>query len=430
MINNEFYDILQKGLGRAFNYVSTHKKEELRPDLLDACLHNLVYDSQSEKSRSDWLFKLISLTDDVEFYRQEIVNALPNTVEFWDKEQLYNLVAIWAKQGCKEAKQIIYDSFRKQEFDESWLGGAAIIEIDGICGLLYVADIVGRRLIKDEELWEDDYLISIAGESFGVEKVMKALEQESKNNSNIKYYLNTVKKHKYNIENNNKARRSKRQIWDIDTVLQQIEKPKTHIYGFVKFGRYAQPEDIERAFDNLLKETRREQLIRYLWIFKDRQFPKLDNKLFDFATANDKELQTAAIRGLANHQDKSIHDLAIHLIRKNINLIDIRVFKLLINNYITGNYKLIEPFLLISQDIHFRHDIGMDLIKIIDTQKTSELQNCALWVYENTPCAYCRQKIVEILIDLKLAPKSLLEECLNDCSSDIRELASKNNLVK
>lgn len=63
-LNNSFADSLQKGLGRAFDYIVKNKnhKEELRFDLLNACIHNLVYDSQSEESRADWLYELIHET--------------------------------------------------------------------------------------------------------------------------------------------------------------------------------------------------------------------------------------------------------------------------------------------------------------------------------------------------------------------------------
>lgn len=52
----------------------------------------------------------------------------------------------------------------------------------------------------------------------------------------------------------------------------------------------------------------------------------------------------------------------------------------------------------------------MDLIKLANAQKTSELRTCSLWVYENTPCSYCRHKIVEILVKLNQAPKALMNK--------------------
>ena len=145
-----FSDLLQKGLGRTFDFIKSQDKLKIRETLLNACLHDLRYDSQSESSRAEWLFELINLTEDSEFYRENIFEALPKTNEIWDLSQLYNLVFIWAKQGNLEAKELIYQTFKQQDFSESWLGGEQIIALDGIEGLLAIAEIVGERLLQDK----------------------------------------------------------------------------------------------------------------------------------------------------------------------------------------------------------------------------------------------------------------------------------------
>ena len=62
-------------------------------------------------------------------------------------------------------------------------------------------------------------------------------------------------------------------------------------------------------------------------------------------------------------------------------------------------------------------------MNVIETQKNPELLNCAFWIYENTPCAYCRESILDILLDFKQVTLKILEECLYDSSTDIRALA-------
>lgn len=425
-INKSFFDSLQKGLGRAVDYIIQNDKKELRCDLLNACIHNLVYDSQSEASRADWLFELINLTDDVEFYRQHIFQALPNTNDFWDAQQLYELVAIWAKQGNVEAKQIIYETFRKQEFSESWLGGEQIVAIDGIAGLLTVAEIVGRRLLQDEELWEDDTLICQAGETFGSFRVMKALERKSQTNINVGAYLKAVESYQNNTDTRKNLRKeSRKQILNFDTVIQYIEKAKNSFYLLARFGKYAEDIEIEQIFERLLIETREKQLIRYLWIFKNRKLPRLDSRLIDLVQTDNTKLQSAAIAALSQYEDNSLRDLALRLIKQQPISVHNRIIKLLTDNYQSGDVKVIESALNISQDIDFRHSIGMDLIELVDAQKDPELKACSIWVYENTPCSYCRQQIVEILVKLQQAPRSMLRECLYDCSPEIRSLVQK-----
>jgi hypothetical protein len=417
-------DILQKGLGRVFNYIAQHNQQEIRQELLNACLHNLVYDPQCESSRAEWLFELINSTNDLEFYRKNIFQALPVTNEFWDVQQLYDLVLIWAKQGCLEARQIIYQTFEQQEFNESWLGGKHIIAIDGIQGLLAVAEIIGTRLIEDNELWEDDYLITQATEIFGKNRVIKVIEKEAINNSKVKAYLDSVKTYLENMLKQKEHRRKrKNNTIDIDTIFEKIEQKKYRGYVLSRFGRHATETEINLVFNKLLLETRKEQLIRYLHIFKDRQLPRLNSRLFDLAQSDDEEIQLATIAALAINRDDSLRNLALKLIKEQPKPIYNRILKLLINNYQLGDFKTIESILNKSQDIDFRHEVGIDLIDIIEEQRTTELIDCSLWVYENTPCSYCRQQILEILIELKQIPQNILEECLHDCSSEIQEIS-------
>ena len=196
MTNNKnnfpFSDVLQKGLGRAFKYVKQLDELEIRDHLLDACLHNLAYDAQCESRSAKWLFDLIHSTGNSEFYRDKIFTALPTTNDFWDLKQLYDLVLIWAKQGNIEAREIIYRAY-KQKLNESWLGGEQIIKLDGIHGLLKVAEIFGARLLEDNELWEDNSLINLACENHDSSKVKSTLEKEALNNIKIAAYLKAVK---------------------------------------------------------------------------------------------------------------------------------------------------------------------------------------------------------------------------------------------
>ena len=147
--------------------------------------------------------------------------------------------------------------------------------------------------------------------------------------------------------------------------------------------------------------------------------------MLDFAKSDNEKLQSAAIAALANYHSDTLRRLALELIREQPESVQNGVIKLLINNYKSGDFWVLESVLSISQDSDLQHSIGMDLIELINAQKTTELKECSLWVYENTPCSYCRQQIVEILIALRQTPQSMLQECLHDCSSKIRSLVQK-----
>ena len=418
--NLNFSDVLQKGLGRAFDYVKQQDKLQIREELLNACLHNLAYDPQCESSRAEWLFELICLTGDSNFYRERIFHALPRAEEFWDLKQLYDLVLIWAKQGDEKAREIIYTTFKQQDFNESWLGGKQIIALDGIKGLLAVAEIVGGRPLKNDKSWEDDSLIIQASKHHDASEVWSALEREALNNSRIKAYLDAVKSQQ---KRRNSYIKKDRKISFAD-VIKRIEQQRISSYILSRFGRDADEYDIEKIFARLLLERRKEQLLRYLYVFRKRAFPRLDRILFDLATSDDNQIQSAAITALANNTDNSIGSFAIKLIQKQPNSIDNGGLKLFINNYQTEDFQIIGSVLNESHNIDTRHRIGMDLMKIIDRYKTPELINYSIWIYENTPCTYCRRSILKILIKLQQVPSAIIKECSQDCSPEIRALVN------
>jgi len=68
------------------------------------------------------------------------------------------------------------------------------------------------------------------------------------------------------------------------------------------------------------------------------------------------------------------------------------------------------------------HCVGCDLLRL---KKDLDKLDILLWMYENTLCSYCRESVVNDLIERDLAPGWLVQECLLDCVAEIREMAAK-----
>lgn len=97
------------------------------------------------------------------------------------------------------------------------------------------------------------------------------------------------------------------------------------------------------------------------------------------------------------------------------------------NNYRDGDFATIESRLSITEVREKMHSVCMDLQDVCKANRTSAAGGCLLWIYENTPCSMCRLYAVEMLVDMHLLPERLKEECLHDCSEDIRNLVSRIN---
>lgn len=148
--------------------------------------------------------------------------------------------------------------------------------------------------------------------------------------------------------------------------------------------------------------------------------------MFDLAETDDEELRGAAIAAFANTRDMAVRDLAIRLLREQPTSIYQGAIKLFIKNYEPGDRHLIESVLYISENPHLWHAIGFDLVALAEAQGDPELASC-LWVYEHTPCSLCRESAVKALLERNRAPKTLLLECLWDCSKDIRAMAKSGD---
>lgn len=429
----QFGEAIQKGLGRAFIQVRDSGAEGLEEYILNACLHNLAYDAQCEGSRAEWLLALADLTGEPEFYKERILAALPDVTEekeFWDADQLVELAAILARRGSDRARQAIYDKFDLQEEYAFWLGTQEIIEIDGIEGLLHIADIIGAKLLQNPDSWEDNYLVLEASELYGKEAVVAALSERAEISANVRAYLDAVTKYEKDDEDSaasksedKSARKTRSSRPTLKYIISKIEAAGDLSLSGGVWGRRASDEDLEYLFDRLLAETRREQLLRYLWIFRLREFPALDDRLFDLAASHDEEIQDAAIVALAHSKDASIRNLANRLLRERPTSIHQSALRLYTKNYEPEDYQLIESVLTLSEDVDLIHAIAYDLIRFVNAQDDPQLANFLLWAYERTPCAICRKYAVEDLLKRKQAPEILLQECLWDCSEEIRDLA-------
>ena len=109
----EFERLLHIGLGRAILFAQTHDLAPYSDRILHACLHNIAYDPQCEGSRARYMFDIIHLTDQVQFYREHILAALARSEPSgdWDSYQLFDFARLFAQSGDTVARQLIYDTF-------------------------------------------------------------------------------------------------------------------------------------------------------------------------------------------------------------------------------------------------------------------------------------------------------------------------------
>lgn len=195
---SEFERIVRLGLGRAILTLKTDDPQPYRNVILDACLHDLGFDTQIEGSRAPYVFDLINLSDEPAYYRVQILSALRTETDYWNLRQLFELARLFAQQGDREAREGMYARIAANatdtslDLDISRVGAEEIVSLDGISGLLFVAEKLGERVLSDADYWDDGDLLRVAEEQVGAEAVRREMEQARLVNNKIAAYLRLV----------------------------------------------------------------------------------------------------------------------------------------------------------------------------------------------------------------------------------------------
>ena len=424
---HDFKKAFRLGLGRAYIHVRDHGDEGLQGIILHHCLKNPCYDTQGEESRASWLMSVIDVCEDPTYYADKIVKELSIANDNRDLSQLYDLCLILAKRGNISAVSAIYVRFDKQEFNEAWLGGNHIIELHGLGGLTHVAKVLGKRMLEGDGYW-DDSVYPHSCELYGKDMVDKHLEKLSAEDAEIALYLkNVLEVYKAwdkpsNINSPEKLRKRTREDLPLNKILHFIEEGKSHPSRCMRFGKHATDEEINIIYKGLLVEEREEQLVRYLWVFRRRELPEHHDKIFLFAHSDNEKLRGAAITALTHTSHSRVRNFAIKLHDADDVNHFIEAIELFVNNYQLGDYKYIERALIESEDTDALFSICYDLLKVFEEHPESGMQKCLLWIYENNPCAHCRSRAVELLLEHNVMPKNIHNECRYDCCEETKEL--------
>ena len=121
-------------------------------------------------------------------------NVLENlsVAKDWDLLQVFRIAKLIAQNGNRLALELMKNELK---YDQSWncfLGAEEIIETEGLEGLLFVTEVIGKKILSDTEYYEDDSILECSYESIGKDNVLTVLEKASKTNIRIKAYIDSV----------------------------------------------------------------------------------------------------------------------------------------------------------------------------------------------------------------------------------------------
>lgn len=335
-IKKRFFDSLKRGTGEAYLIAKENPLIDLSSYVIQGALRNYAYDGQSEPSRAQYIFELYSLSDKKDKIRKAILKGLATEQEdTWSLTHLFDLAKLFSQQDDQEMRNAIYDRFCNNPIEGSdWVGYSEILELDGLKGLLFIAEKFGKFIEQNPEDWQDGLILKYFQEENPDLKVTETLENLAKENKYINIYLENIKRTKASQEKHKQEPKKYKDI--VEEVLNS--KP------FISFKRKRNltEEEINQVAKQLIEETDKSNIERLLNIFDFYKFPYDSQIILDFAKqkpTNKNRIVEYAINSLKHLKSKDIRNFAIAKIQNSKNPIE--YLKILVSNYKSGDYKLL-----------------------------------------------------------------------------------------
>lgn len=416
-IKKRFFDSLKRGTGEAYLIAKENPTIDFSTYVIKGALRNYAYDGQSEPSRAQYIFDLYSLSDKKDKIRNAIINGLATEQEdTWSLTHLFDLAKLFAQQGDQEMRQAIYDSFCNNPIEGSdWVGYSELLELDGLQGLIFIAEKFGKFIEQNPDDWQDDWIIRDFQEKNPDLDVTKILENHAKENKYIRIYLENIKRTKASQEEHKPKPTKYKDI--IDEVLKN--KPSISFIRKIKLSE----EEVIKVAEQLIKESDKQNIEKLLDIFDYFKFPFDSEVILNFAKQkkNSKnKIVDNAIDALKHLNSKTIREFALDNIQKSKN--PIGYLEILTSNYQSGDFKILTEIANKTNDEHKIENLARIFTVIYKTNKTKECKVPLEVLYSKMNCGIHRNGIVEILIENEVLSDKIRNEIKFDSDSETRSL--------
>ncbi len=416
-IKRQFFYSLKRGTGEAYLLAKENPTIDFSTYIIKGALRNFAYDGQSESSRAQYIFDLISLSDNKKKIRKAILKGL--TTEQADTlslTHLFDLAKLYAQQGDIQARQAIYDRFLNNPIEGSdWVGYSEIIELDQLDGLIFIAEKFGKYIDKNPDDWQDDFIISYFQDENPNIKALQELEELSKKDKFIKLYLDCIKRTEENRKNYVQETQTFTNI--IDEVINS--KP------FLSFRRRngLKATELNKIAKKLLTEKNKSTIEKLLDVFTYHKFPfdsEFVLKLAKQKTTSKNRINEYAIDSLKFLKSDIIRQFAIYNIPKAKR--PEAFINILISNYKNGDNQLLSNVAQKFKSEHIIESLAFSYVAIYQANKTKECKEPLEILYNKMNCGIHRNEIVKVLIDNNVLSEKLKKEIKYDSYLETRKL--------
>ncbi|MCI5752409.1 MAG: hypothetical protein MR038_08030 [Oscillospiraceae bacterium] len=436
----DFRRLMNCGHGRCF-YLLDGNEELFRDTVLYGCLNDISFDMQCEGARGNFIYQLVIKYEDPVYFLNAAAEKLLSEEVNTDQHMINHLcdfIADFAYDGNETAAEILEKKYselyrllmttrwsgKQKEYAESFeYISIVLIQLKGFDRFCGIASDIGsyfirRRRAEDDDLkWRFGWFFSCVRNRFG-EDVLNKLPGSS---PELRRFIRVM-----NHEEDKEERKKSPRFTSSEDILKRVsEGGKMFPIDVVSFGRHGSPEEKRKFAEMIVSETDIGKKAELLYMFSDKKasFPLDPEILIGYAGSEDERLKNAALDALCVINSDRVHEYALSLLKKEYSE---KAVEMLINNYKDSDLELLMD-ILNSLDVSYEDTDWHDIVRsILDEAENDRMPDEAvLYIYNNSLCSFCREYAFYEMRRRGILTDQIIDECLYDCNSDIREAAEE-----
>lgn len=432
----DFARAIRQGRGSAMRHILSDGLDDVRSEVLQACLEEQAYDAQCEGQRAAWLYPMLKGSRHYSFFQREIIAALRVPSAEYSSEQMCELLALMTRDGDQVAGAALRNFFWNQDdsADAPMCGSHAIASLDGFPAVLEIARRSGRILQKYPHAWVDSLdtlveedalaaaLTGLAAHATGDKAITAYLDNERKAIDECSLYQDETSVERFARQEKDDAAWLKE--FSISHVLTAAAAHDRGRGKFIRFGRLCTDDDRRVVATRLLTESNIETCLRLLWVFYRAAMPFIPAPLWNFIEHADGNVRWASLNALAQVVDPAIGEFARDYLRRlQFSIDDAPVIELFANNYQAGDAIRLMDFLgTLPPGEQEAHAVGLSILHVCEHHNDAATAPLLEWLYHSNPCTICRRQAIELMIDAKTLSKAIAEESAFDASEATRDM--------
>jgi hypothetical protein len=154
MNKRAFRRAMRYGFGRAILHLQQHDAAQYRDDIVDGCLHDWTGLPNHHYRRADYMFEIVSLTGERDYYRDHILKAVGSASDDLDGHHVFELAWLFADAGDEAARDALNRAIERLPFDHEL--ASHVVALQGTAGLARVVQLRFDRLDADGGVYGDD----------------------------------------------------------------------------------------------------------------------------------------------------------------------------------------------------------------------------------------------------------------------------------